>query len=214
VSNQYYIAVEGVIGVGKTSLARLLSEHLNARMVLEEFKENPFLADFYSDKSRYAFQTQLFFLLSRYKQQLNLHQIDLFQQTLITDYTFQKDRLFAYLNLDENEMMLYDKLAEILESNIVSPDLVIYLQADTERLLYNIRKRGRDFEATITRDYIEALNKVYNDYFFHYTQSPLLIINATDIDFVNREEDLQDLIRTIRQEPFAGSKFYNPGNSF
>jgi deoxyadenosine/deoxycytidine kinase len=205
----YHIAIEGVIGVGKTSLGRILSEHLDSRLVLEEFEENPFLESFYQDQRRYAFQTQLFFLLSRFRQYEGLRQTDLFSRLLITDYMFQKDRLFAYLTLDEREMTLYDRIAALLEQNVTYPDLVIYLQADTDRLLYNIRKRARDFESPITRDYIEALNQVYNEYFFRYKESPLLIINATDIDFVNNREDLEDLLATIRH-PIEGTKFYNP----
>ena len=205
--NLYHIAIEGVIGVGKTSLAKRLSNHLDARLVLEEFEENPFLSSFYGDRRRYAFQTQLFFLLSRYRQFQDLRQTELFSKLLITDYMFQKDRLFAYLNLDENEMSLYDKIASMMEETITHPDLVIYLQADTDRLLYNIRKRGRDFESNINSDYIVALNQVYNEYFFRYKASPLLIINATDIDFVNDEDDLSDLLETIRQ-PIEGTKFY------
>jgi len=205
----YHIAIEGPIGVGKTSLSHLLRDRLDARLVLEEFEENPFLKSFYQDQRRYAFQTQLFFLLSRYRQYEGLRQTDLFSRLLITDYMFQKDRLFAYLTLDEQEMNLYDRIAELLERQVSYPDLVIYLQADTDRLLYNIRKRARSFEAPITRDYMEALNQVYNEYFFRYTESPLLIVNATDIDFVNNEADLNDLLATIRQ-PIDGTKFYNP----
>lgn len=205
----YYLAIEGVIGVGKTSLARLLAERLNARLVLEEFEENPFLRDFYQDRRRYAFQTQVFFLLSRFRQQQKLNQTNLFHQLLITDYTFQKDRLFAYLNLSEDELALYDQLAKILEPRVPVPDLVIYLQADTDRLLYNIRQRGRDFESGITREYIEALNQVYNEYFFNYDRSPLLIVNATEIDFVHNPRDLEELLQTLRK-PISGRKFYNP----
>ena len=208
-TNLYHIAIEGVIGVGKTSLAERLAKALDARLVLEEFEENPFLGSFYTDRKRYAFQTQLFFLLSRYRQFQDLRQTDLFSKLLVTDYMFQKDRLFAYLNLDENEMGLYDRIAGMMEETTSHPDLVIYLQADTDRLLYNIRKRGRDFESGINADYIAALNQVYNEYFFRYKATPLLIINATDIDFVNDEDDLADLLATIRQ-PIEGTKFYNP----
>ncbi|MCF7800902.1 MAG: deoxynucleoside kinase [Candidatus Marinimicrobia bacterium] len=205
----YHIAIEGVIGVGKTSLAERLGERLSAKLIREEFDENPFLENFYKDKKRYAFHTQLFFLLSRYRQQQELRQTDLFANLLITDYMFQKDRLFAYLNLEEKELALYNNIANLLEANITNPDLVIYLQADTDRLLYNIRKRGREIEAPITRDYIEALNKMYNEFFFHYNSSPLLIINATEIDFVENPDDLEELIKTIRQ-PITGTRFLNP----
>ncbi len=205
----YHIAIEGVIGVGKTSLAERLAERLHAKLILEQFEENPFLENFYKDQKRYAFHTQVYFLLSRYRQQQDLRQTDLFSSLLITDYMFQKDRLFAYLNLEEKELALYNRVANMLEASITNPELVIYLQADTDRLLHNIRKRGREIEAPITRDYIEALNKMYNEFFFHYSGSPLLIINATEIDFVENPEDLEELIKTIRQ-PISGTRFLNP----
>jgi len=210
--NLYFIAVEGVIGVGKTSLVKLLSERLNAKMVLERFEENPFLEDFYWDRERFAFQTQLWFLLSRYRQQQELQQVDLFHRLLVTDYMFVKDRLFAFVNLNDKELTLYEKIADLLERDIPSPDLVIYLQADTERLMKNIRHRARSYENQITPEYLENLNQVYNQYFLQYNQSPLLIINATEIDFVHNPEDLEDLIQTIRQ-PITGTKFYNPSKN-
>lgn len=210
--NLYYIAIEGPIGVGKTSLVDLLSIELNARIVFEEFEQNPFLSDFYADPRRFAFQTQLFFLLSRFRQQQELHQVDIFHKLLLTDYMFQKDRLFAYLNLNEKEMALYGQLAKILEPQILKPDLVIYLQADTHRLMNNIKNRGRKFEETISRDYIESLNQIYNQYFMQYDETPLLIVNVTDIDFVNNRDDLEDLIKNVRK-PFKGTYFYNPPKS-
>ena len=210
--NLYYIAIEGVIGVGKTSLAKLLSERLNAKLVVEQFEENPFLEDFYQDRERFAFQAQLWFLLSRYRQQQDLQQVDLFHRLLVTDYMFVKDRLFAFINLDDKELALYEKIADLLERDIPNPDLVIYLQADTERLMKNIQQRGRPYENPITPDYIDSLNQVYNQYFLQYNKSPLLIINATEIDFVHNSDDLEDLIQTIRQ-PITGTKFYNPSKS-
>ncbi len=207
--NLYYIAIEGVIGVGKTSLATLLSERLKAKLVMENFDDNPFLKDFYTDRERFAFQTQLWFLLSRYRQQKELQQIELFHRLLITDYMFVKDRLFAFVNLSDKELILYEKIADLLEKDIPEPDLVIYLQADTERLVKNIRQRGRSFENRITPEYIDQLNQVYNQYFLQYNHSPLLIINATEIDFVHDVGDLEELIQTIRQ-PISGTKFYNP----
>ena len=211
--NLYYVAIEGVIGVGKTSLAHLLEERLNAKLVMEKFDENPFLADFYLDPERYAFQTQLFFLLSRYRQQQELRQTDVFHKLVISDYMFVKDRLFASLNLDDKEMSLYDSVAKILEKNILNPDLVIYLQAETPKLMERITLRGRDFEKNMSLDYIDALNQVYNEYFFRYQESPLLIINTNDIDFVHNEEDLEEVIRYIRQ-PVSGTKFFNPASNF
>lgn len=210
--NLYYIAIEGVIGVGKTSLARLLSERLNAKLVLERFEENPFLNDFYSDRERFAFQTQLWFLLSRYRQQQEIRQVDLFHHLLVTDYMFVKDRLFAFVNLNDKELSLYEKIADLLERDIPKPDLVIYLQADTNRLMKNIKNRARAFENPISTEYIDTLNQVYNQYFFQYNSGPLLIINATEIDFVNNTQDLEDLIQTIRQ-PITGTKFYNPSKN-
>ena len=210
--NLYYVAIEGVIGVGKTSLAHLLEERLNAKLVMEKFDENPFLADFYLDPERYAFQTQLFFLLSRYRQQQELRQTDVFHKLVISDYMFVKDRLFASLNLDDKEMSLYDSVAKILEKNILNPDLVIYLQAETPKLMERITLRGRDFEKNMSQDYIDALNQVYNEYFFRFQESPLLIINTNDIDFVHNEEDLEEVIRYIRQ-PVSGTKFFNPASN-
>ena len=212
-NNLYYLAIEGVIGVGKTSLANLLEEKLKAKLVMEKFDENPFLSEFYNDPERYAFQTQLFFLLSRYRQQNDLRQTNVFNKLVITDYMFIKDRLFASLNLDDKEMSLYDSVAKILEKNIIQPDIVIYLQADTSTLIKRISKRGRDFENKISPDYIEALNEVYNEYFFRYQKSPLLIINTNDIDFVNNKKDLEELISYIRQ-PVSGTKFFNPSSNF
>ncbi|HJM10459.1 MAG: deoxynucleoside kinase [Candidatus Marinimicrobia bacterium] len=211
--NLYYVAIEGVIGVGKTSLAHLLEERLNAKLVMEKFDENPFLSDFYIDPERYAFQTQLFFLLSRYRQQQELRQTDVFHKLVICDYMFVKDRLFASLNLDDKEMSLYDSVAKILEKNILNPDLVIYLQAETPKLMERITLRGRDFEKNMSPDYIDALNQIYNEYFFRYQESPLLIINTNDIDFVHNEEDLEEVIRYIRQ-PVSGTKFFNPASNF
>jgi len=207
--NLYSVAIEGVIGVGKTSLANLLGDRLDAKLVLEKFEENPFLTDFYRDPERYAFQTQLFFLLSRYRQQQETRQTDMFHKLVITDYMFEKDRLFASLNLDDNEITLYDSMANLLQRNVIPPDLVIYLQADTGTLMNRIRSRQRDFEDAISSDYIDALTQVYNEFFFRYESSPLLIINTNDIDFVNNEKDLEEVIRYIRQ-PVSGTKFYNP----
>jgi deoxyguanosine kinase len=207
--NLYYIAIEGPIGVGKTSLANLMAKELTARLVLEEFDENPFLPDFYKDPERYAFQTQLFFLLQRYRQQQELRQVDMFQKLLVTDYMFVKDRLFASLNLNEKEMSLYDTVANFLERNIIKPDLVIYLQADTETLMKNISNRGRSMETEITYEYIDALSQVYTEYFFRYQDTPLVIINTNNIDFVHNEDDLKEVIKYIRQ-PVSGTKFFNP----
>jgi deoxyadenosine/deoxycytidine kinase len=211
--NLYYIAIEGPIGVGKTSLVKLLGEKLSARTILEQFEENPFLADFYDDPERFAFQTQLYFLLQRYQQQQELRQVDIFHNLLITDYMFIKDRLFASLNLNEKEMPLYETVATLLERNVINPDLVIYLQADTDTLMKNIHKRKRSFEKNMSRDYIDALNQVYNEFFFRYQDSPLLIINTNNIDFVNKKKDLEEIINVVRK-PITGTKFFNPATGF
>jgi len=207
--NLNYVVIEGAIGVGKTSLAKLLSDRLDAKLVLEKFEENPFLSEFYDDPVRFAFQTQLFFLLQRYQQQQELRQVDMFHNLLISDYMFIKDRLFASLNLDEKEMSLYDSIANMLERNVINPDLIIYLQADTNTLMKNIAKRGREFEANISYDYINGLNEIYMEYFFRYNETPLVIINTNHIDFVNNSADLDQVIDYIRQ-PVSGTKFFNP----
>ena len=205
----YHIAVEGTIGVGKTSLAKILAENLNAKLVLEEFEENPFLNDFYKQPDRYAFQTQLFFLLSRFKQQQILQQTDLFTNAIISDYMFVKDRIFAALNLNDKEMSLYDSVAKILEKNISNPDMVIFLQSDTDRFMQNINARGREYEKQIDSKYIDALNQMYNEFFFRYYKSPLLIINTNDIDFVNKKNDLDEILKFIRT-PGEGTRYFNP----
>ena len=210
--NLNYIAIEGPIGVGKTSLAKLLSKRLSAKLILENFEDNPFLSEFYNDPGRFAFQTQLFFLLQRYQQQQDIRQVDMFHNLLISDYMFIKDRLFASLNLDDKEMNLYDSIANIMERNIINPDLIIYLQADTSTLMKNIDKRGRDFENNISYDYINALNEIYTEYFFRYNDTPLVIINTNNIDFVNNDEDLDQVIEYIRQ-PVSGTKFFNTSPS-
>ena len=207
--NLYYLAVEGPIGVGKTSLVKLLGKKLGAKMVLEEYENNPFLEDFYNEPERFAFQTQLFFLMSRYRQQQDLRQVDMFHNLLITDYMFVKDRLFASLNLDDKELSLYDTVANLLERNVLKPDMVIYLQADTQTLMRNIAQRGRNFETNMSFEYLDALSQVYTEYFFKYQETPLIIINTNNIDFVNNNDDLEEVIKYIR-EPVSGTKFFNP----
>lgn len=204
-----YIVTEGPIGVGKTSLTMLLAEELGARLILEQAEENPFLTQFYKDPSRYRFQTQMFFLLSRFSQQQEMAQPDLFSRITISDYLFNKDRIFAYVNLDENELPLYEQFYKILEPKIVQPDLVIFLQADTDTLLRRIKQRSRSFEKEIEPDYIAAVNEAYNQFFFRYTDTPLLVINTSDIDFVHRREDLDDLLKQILGMK-QGTQYYVP----
>lgn len=204
-----YIVTEGPIGVGKTSLTSLLAEELGAQVIFERAEDNPFLADFYKDPARYRFQTQMFFLLSRFSQQQEMAQPDLFTRITISDYLFDKDRIFAYLNLDENELALYEQFYKILEPKIVRPDLVIFLQADTDTLLHRIKLRARPFEKEVNYDYIAAMNEAYNHFFFRYSDTPLFVINTSDIDFVHRREDLDDLLKQILSMK-QGTQYYVP----
>jgi len=205
-----YIAVEGVIGAGKTTLCQMLGETLGARIVLEQFEENPFLRDFYKDPERYAFQTQIFFLLTRYKQQRSLSQADLFHRFLVTDYIFEKDKIFAYLNLEDEELKLYETLVGSIEHNIVQPDLVIYLQSSVPRLMQNIKHRGRPVEDAIAEEYIRDLNEAYNYFFFRYKATSLLIVNAAELDFVNNPSHYSDLLLQIFRQNRAAVEYYNP----
>lgn len=204
-----YLVIEGVIGAGKTSLARLLADRLGASLVLEEVEDNPFLRDFYRDRTRYAFQTQMHFLFSRYQQQRNLRQTDLFNDKLVADYLFQKDRIFASLNLVDKELALYERLVGWLELDVVKPDVVVYLQASTDTLMERIMKRNRSFERDMDRDYIDRLNEAYNHYFFHYVDTPLLVVNSNRIDFVNEPDDFEDLLARIRTHR-QGTMYYVP----
>ena len=204
-----YIAIEGPIGVGKTSLADLLARAMKGRVVEEQVEENPFLKDFYHDRQKFSFQTQLFFLLSRYRQQKELAQCDLFNKTIISDYLFAKDRIFAYLNLDKNEIDLYEQVYQTLDAKLPKPDLVIFLQATTEVLAERVSTRNREYEKEIEPDYLEALQQAYNDFFFHYDETPLLVINSSEIDFVNNEGDLELLMKEIR-EMKKGIKHFVP----
>ena len=205
----HYIAVEGVIGVGKTTLCKKLAEHYGGMCMLEDFESNPFIKDFYRSPDENAFKTQLYFLISRFKQHLNLPLPDLFNSPLIVDYIFQKDRMFATVNLDDNELELYNAVCSVLETKLRVPDLVVYLQASTDRLLERILRRGREYERNISMKYLEALNNVYNDYFFHYTQSPLFIVNTDAINFVDNTKHFTDLAEMIVQQ-HKGITFYNP----
>jgi deoxyguanosine kinase len=204
-----YIVVEGPIGVGKTSLVERLSERLSARKLLEVADDNPFLSSFYKDARRYAFQTQLWFLLNRFRQQQELAQCDLFRQTLIADYVFAKDRIFAYLTLEDHELALYERIHALLQVQVPTPDLVIFLQASTETLLHRIGVRGKPYEREISPEYLEELNAAYTHFFFHYTASPLLVVNTSDIDFVNRPGDFDDLVKAVR-DARAGTHYYVP----
>lgn len=206
-----FIAVEGVIGAGKTTLADMLAKTIGASVIFEEFEENPFLEEFYKEPQRYAFQTQIFFLSSRFQQMRELRQSDLFRQHIVCDYLFEKDRIFATLNLSDKEMKLYDGIARLMEKEIPAPDLVIYLQASTEHLMNNIHKRGRSYEKNMEYDYIDALNKLYNNFFFHYNKTPLLVIKTDELDFQHNDQDYQDILVEINHHQ-AGTRYYIPQN--
>jgi len=207
-----YIVVEGVIGVGKTSLTKLLATRTEGQLNLEIVEENPFLTRFYQDRAAYAFQTQIFFLLSRFRQQQELFQHELFSSILLSDYLFAKDRIFANLNLSEDELALYNQLATILEQRVLKPDLVIYLQARTEILQQRVQWRGRAFEQDMEPEYLDALNGAYSYFFHHYKDSPLLVVNTDNLDFVNVPRDF-DLLYEQIQEKFTGTRYFAPGST-
>jgi len=204
-----YIVVEGPIGVGKTSLTRALAKRFGGRTVFEQVEENPFLASFYQDRNKHAFQTQLFFLLSRFKQQQELFQQELFSRVTVSDYLFAKDRIFASITLDPNELALYERVYEHLGPRVMKPDLVIFLQARLDVLLARIRKRGREFERKFDPEYLAELARTYNDFFHRYDETPLLVINTSDLDFVESEKDFDELIRAVASIK-AGTHYYQP----
>jgi len=204
-----YVVIEGVIGAGKTTLTHYLAEAWGASVVKEIVEENPFLEDFYRDRRRYAFQTQVTFLLSRYQQQQTLLQRDIFSPRVVSDYLFQKDRIFANVNLNDKELNLYEKLFPILERDVPVPDLVVYLQASTPALLKRIARRGRPFEQDMDVDYLQALNDAYNYFFFHYDATPLLVVDTGALDFVENESQRDDLIQRIEEHP-GGTVYYRP----
>jgi deoxyguanosine kinase len=204
-----YIAVEGPVGAGKSALAQALAERTGARLVSEASEENPFLRSYYADRRKYAFQTQIFFLLSRFQQQQALFQQDLFSRSTVADYLFPRDRIFASLTLAPEELALYDRLYELLGPRVVKPDLVVYLQARTEVLLARVRRRGRDFERSIDGPWLEALARAYNDFFFHYDETPLLVVNASDIDLEGNPEDVEALLAVVKKHR-KGRQHYVP----
>lgn len=204
-----YIAIEGPIGVGKSSMARMLGERFEVEPIYEAVDDNPFLGPFYKDRAGYAFQAQMFFLVSRYKQLSALSQTDLFTQVTICDYIMERDLIFAQLNLSEQEFGLYREIYSQLIKNIPKPDLVVYFQADTGRLMKRIRQRGRNVENSITEEYIDKVNKAFNEFFFNYRETPLLIINTNNIDFVANPADFEKLVKKVRSD-VQGQEFFNP----
>ncbi|HUO05718.1 MAG TPA: deoxynucleoside kinase [Candidatus Binataceae bacterium] len=204
-----YIAVEGPIGVGKTSLAQALGRELNARILLEDADNNPFLPRFYQDPDKFAFPAQLYFLLTRYSQQRELLQADLFAQATVADYLFAKDRIFAAMNLAPDELKLYENVYQLLDAKMVKPDLVVYVRASVDVLAERLRKRNRDFERYISYEYLERVSSAYRDFFFAYDEAPLLVADTSEIDFVADPEDLAGLIREIDRMG-TGTQYFVP----
>jgi len=204
-----FIAVEGAIGAGKTSLVNLLEQQYGARVILEENDSNPFIAKFYEDQETYSFQTQIYFLLSRYNQYMELAQRDLFNSVVVIDYLFQRDKIFAQLNLEDHEYRLYEQIYNLINSKAPKPDLVIFLQASTEVLLERVSKRGREYESFMDPDYLDSVNKAFNNFFFYYSDTPLLVINTNEIDFVEKKCDLEELINKVNSHKI-GREYYNP----
>lgn len=205
-----YLVIEGVIGAGKTTLARMLAERFDGQLVLEEFEDNPFLERFYGDRSRWAFPTQLAFLASRFRQQKTLATRSLFHPITIADYSFDKDRIFAHINLEGDELALYETLYTLMEPATPQPDLVVYLHSTPERLLHNIRQRARTYEVNMEPAYIETLHAVYAQYFARYTKSPLLVVDAVSLDFVKKPREFDALVRQIAGTAHTGTTHFMP----
>jgi deoxyguanosine kinase len=196
-----YIAIEGPIGVGKTTLAAKLAEHFHGRLIEELAEDNPFLTDFYKNRDRFAFHTQLFFLMSRFRQQEEFSSYDLFAETVVSDYLFAKDRIFASLNLSDRELALYDRVATVLEQNIIWPDMVIYLTASVDILLDRIKRRDRAFEKGFDRAYLEELCEAYSNFFFYYNRTPLLVVKTDGFDFRRDSDKFNYLVEKIMSKP-------------
>ena len=195
--------------MGKTSLAVKLAEKINGQTLLEHTEDNPFLDKFYQNPKRYGFQIQMFFLLRRYQHSMEINQRGLFKRVIVSDYLFDKDRIFARTNLDDNEFWLYEQLFQLLKKRISPPDLVIFLQAKTEILMERIRKRDMEYERSINFRYLDEINQAFNDFFFHYSDAPMLVVNASNIDFVNIPEDFEDLVNEIKKIR-SGTQYYVP----
>lgn len=207
-----HIVIEGPLGVGKTSLALMLAEKINGEALLEDIEENPFLVNFYKNPRKYGFQTQIFFLLRRYQYTSEIDQVGLFKRVIVSDYLFEKDRIFARANLDDDEFWLYERLFQILRKRVTPPDLVIFLQARTEVLMERIREREKKYEESISFKYLDKINQAFNEFFFHFSDCPLLVINASQIDFVHVPEDFEDLVEQIK-EMKSGTQYYIPMSS-
>ena len=208
-ASKQYIVVEGPIGVGKTSLAKILASEFRARTVFEKVEDNPFLPKFYDDPETYAFQNQLFFLLNRYQQQRELIQQELFSQATVSDYLFAKDKIFASLTLSADELNLYHQIYQLLDIRLPRPDLVVYLQARSEVLYKRIKKRDKSYEKRVTQEYLTEVAQAYNQFFFHYDESPLLVVNTSEIDFIASSQDLADLVKEINSMG-PGTQHYIP----
>jgi deoxyadenosine/deoxycytidine kinase len=210
-SHLRYVAVDGPIGVGKTTFCRILADRIGGHLVLEEADKNPFLKDFYRDRKRYALQTQFFFLLSRYAQQKELIEYDLFKKKIVADYTFEKDFLFAQSNLTEDELSLYKQVAELLKKNLPKPDLVVFLTASVEVLTARIRKRNVTYERNFDAEYLTSVVEAYNHYFFHYNRTPLLVIKTDQLDFVENSKHLDEIFTQIA-EMRQGTRYFTRGD--
>lgn len=209
--SQRYICIDGPIAVGKTTLTLKLAEYLDAKTVLEEFDDNPFLREFYLDPTKVAFQTQIYFLLARFKQQEKLRQQELFSRVMVSDYLFAKDRIFAYMNLAREEVALYERIYDLVRPQLLQPDLVIYLHAGPEALVERLQKRGRTYENTVEPSYLEELTQGYNHFFSHYDESPLLIVDTTHVNFETSEENFRALLECIANVK-QGTHRYSPGS--
>lgn len=203
-----YLAVDGPIGVGKTTLVDMLARRFEGVKVLEDV-ENPFLEKFYQDRPGAAFQTQLYFLLSRFKQQQEVIQRELFQRLVVADYPFEKDRIFAYLNLTDDELLIYDKLYAMLEAQIPAPDLVLYLVADLDTCMARIKKRQRSYERQLSSDYLSELIDAYNHYYHYYSRSPVLVVDTRHLNFPQRPSDFEELVTQLKK-PIKGTQYYVP----
>lgn len=205
-----YIAIEGVIGAGKSTIASMLASRLNAKLILENYDDNPYLEKFYQNPSEFAFRTQVFFLIERYTQLQELNQKGLFESYVVSDYIFEKDKIFAYLNLSDDELKIYETISTPLERNIVQPDLVVYLQSTLDTLMKGIRERNREYEKEITEEYINDLNDAYNYFFSRYKGAQVLIVNSEETDFVNNPQDFENLVSEIFKNDRSAVEYYNP----